>query len=762
MEEGFALRAKKAVKKVAAFGAGLTMVGATLSGAFAVGTLAEYPAPFVSGGKFVDVAFVVGKDARSEDNLALTDLSGKLQATASGGSSSSTSTTITGGVRADVPLSKAIASASGNEFETSLENDDIDYFLDGTASFRGTDYDVSEELIISMDTTTNTTVYPQTSLTSSDDDYESGIFLEAARDSIKYFYTFDESIVLNGTSGVTADYPLEIDFLGKPLKITDVDTSDTKFTATVGDEYFMKVDDTVTVEGHTVTLMNVGSTGSIQVKVDDEVETISNDATKTFGSEATGIEIKNDEQFYDANDVTQRSATLIIGLEATETFKDNDEYPGYEDEWVWNVANIRGGTTTLANNASGIAESGIILSIENDFVADDDSDDPPGIGECYNLPNDYVSICLDGLTVADDDYMTLTMEFESGRDLTKAGFPTLTSEPMVYIHVDEDEGLVVDQSDLNWSNGTAADRKTDKIWIYSPGANSDLRVFYEDSNGDIVLAGNLTKMGITATFVGRTLFGHIDYGDVTSADMQLFAAINNGTTTLNISVVPYDSTDLTDYSDNITVDFSTSSNKFAALGASASSEEASEIRWVPSNYGTKPLGTKDEDHRTKYGIIVRDPKSHGASDEVVLEIPGDIVLADISISGSRTTTPEETGPGTSEEAPTAMLDSELTNPSQYNVITVGGPCINSVTADLLGVAAGTCGDASSGIEQDTAIIELKQQDGHWAMVVAGWEGEDTRRAGIVLKNYPTFFDSTTGSSVTVKGTGVSVSGITVE
>ncbi len=759
MEEGFALRAKKAVKKVAAFGAGLTMVGATLSGAFAVGTLAEYPAPFVSGGKFVDVALVVGKDARSEDNLALTDISGKLQATASGGTASGTSTTITGGVTADIPISKALASTTGNEFETSLEDDDIDYFFDSTVSFRGTDYDASEVLVISTDTVTNISVYPQTSLTSSDDDYETGVFLEASRDSIKYYYSFDEKITLNGTSGVSADYPLEMDFLGKPLKITDVDTSDTKFTATVGDEYFMKVDDTVTVEGHTVTLMNVGSTGSVQVKVDEEVETISNDATKTIGD----IEIKNDEQFYDANDITQRSATLIIGLEATETFKDNDEYPGYEDEWVWNVASIRGGTTTLVNNATGIGESGIILSIENDFVKDDNDDDPPGIGECYNLPNDYVSICLDGLTVADDDYMTLEIEYTSGIDLTKAGFPSRTSEPAIYLHVDESEGLVLDQGDINWSNGSAADRKTDKIWVYMPGnAQTNPDVYYEDSNGDIQLAGNITDGNKDKGKVFQ--FAHIDYGDVTSSDMILTARGNgNATSGFNITLVPYDATDMTDYNDNLTLLFTTSSNKINSLGSTQSSEEAGEVVWQSGTQNLwKTLGTKDEDHRTKYGVILRDQKSHGASDEVALEIPGDIVLADISISGSRITTPEETGPGTSREAPTAMLDSELTNPSQYNVITVGGPCINSVTADLLGVAAGTCGDVSSGIEQDTAIIELKQQDGHWAMVVAGWEGEDTRRAGIVLKNYPTFFDSTTGSSVTVKGTGISVSGITVE
>ena len=758
MQEGFALRAKKAVKRVAAFGAGLTMVGATMSGAFAAGTLADYPSPFVSGGQFVDVALVVGKDAKSEDNLALTDIASKLSTVAaSGSSSSSSSSTITGGITADIPLSKAIASTTGNEFETSLDNGDIEALFDGTIAYRSADYDVSEMLLISADTTTNNTVYPQTSLTSSDDDYEDNVFLETARDAIKYYYSFDETINLT-SPGTTSDYPLEIDFLGKPFRITDVDLTNAKITATIGDEYFMKVDDTVTVNGHTVTLMNVGSTSSIQIKVDDEVTTVSSGSTKDFGSGDTAIQVYNKEVFYEANDVTQRSATLVMGDNARQTFKDNDDYSGYEDEWVWNINSVGGGTTTLINNATGIYENGFILGVENDFVKDDSSDNPLGIGECYSLPNDFISICLDGLSVADDDYMELVQEYVSGIDLTKAGFSSLTSEPALYIHVNKDEGLVVDQSDLNSSNGTAADRKTDKIWIYSLGGNSrNPYVFYEDSAGDIQLAGNLTSAW-TLTYPG-TLFAHLDFGDITGTDVQLYATANH---TMNITVRPYDPTDMTGNDDDIKSLWSYSSGKIDSLGATRSSEEAGEVMWVGvSKNKETTIGTKDEDHRTKFGTIVKDQKSHGASDEVVLEIPSDIVLADISITGTRTPTTEVSSPTTDREAPTPMLDSEVTTSTRYNVITVGGPCVNSVSAELLGLAANTCGDAS-GIEKDTAIIELKANGAKWAMVVAGWEAADTRRAGIVLKNYPSFFDATTGTSVTVKGTGISVSGITVE
>ena len=77
---------------------------------------------------------------------------------------------------------------------------------------------------------------------------------------------------------------------------------------------------------------------------------------------------------------------------------------------------------------------------------------------------------------------------------------------------------------------------------------------------------------------------------------------------------------------------------FNSLGSTASSEEADELFWFGADSGgslaAQTLGTKDEDHRTMYGIIIRDPKSHGSSDEVVIDIPGDQVQANVVVKGT--------------------------------------------------------------------------------------------------------------------------------
>ena len=55
------MKVRKAIRAIAALGAGISMVGATIMGAMAA-NLSEYPAPFVQNGVF-DGLIVVGDGA---------------------------------------------------------------------------------------------------------------------------------------------------------------------------------------------------------------------------------------------------------------------------------------------------------------------------------------------------------------------------------------------------------------------------------------------------------------------------------------------------------------------------------------------------------------------------------------------------------------------------------------------------------------------------------------------------------------------------
>jgi len=444
----------KTLKSIAAVGTGVLFLGASVTGALAL-DLKDYPEPFVTNGKYDDSnVLVVGAIAAASDTLGMVDIATNLQFESKDCTSVSGGTvTVSGGDTEDIPLGSPIAGSS-NTFDQQLEDNDIDSLLDSTVNFGGSNYDFHEVVLLGhMDKD----VTVETSLTSSEDDYETDIVMEVQKDAIKYYYAFDEAIEINTA---TSSDSLNIRFLGKTLKIIDVDADD-KFTAYVGTEYFMDVDDSVVVEGKTVTLKNVGSKGAVIVEVDGVAETIPASGTETVN----GIEISVDETFYE-DDKAQRSATLIVGEDSRDTYKDGDAYIGEDEddpEWIWDIDNLNTNSATTINDNS--VHEGPVIGIENDFVWNDKDDNPTAIGECINLPNDYISICLESLTVADDEYTTYTFEYDNSADLSDAD-EDLTSADALYIHTNLDEGLVIKSGVADVTDVKGSDAKTDKVWFF--------------------------------------------------------------------------------------------------------------------------------------------------------------------------------------------------------------------------------------------------------------------------------------------------------
>ena len=181
---------RKTMKKVAAIGTGVAMVGATLTGAMAV-DLSDYPSPFVVDGVYDDTnALVVGDNADAADTLGLVDIASGLQfESKTAVESESTTVSVTGGKTEQIALHMGLSNQTF--FDTTLQDDDVSNLFDGEITFQGTAYDTSEELQI-LDRTDPSV---ETSLTSSDDDYKSDVYLEVrSRDMIKFNYKFDESI----------------------------------------------------------------------------------------------------------------------------------------------------------------------------------------------------------------------------------------------------------------------------------------------------------------------------------------------------------------------------------------------------------------------------------------------------------------------------------------------------------------------------------------------------------------------------------------
>jgi len=747
MQDKFLLKTKQAIKRVVAIGIGGAMFGLSASGALAQAEsldLGSYPSPFVVGGEYDSSnALVVGENAAASDTLGMVDIAANLQFEAKDCSPSGDGTvTISGGESEDIPIGSNIAAT--NQLDRELDDSDLDGFVDTTVNFKSADYDVSDTLIFGR----LNNVSAASSLTASDDDYESNVVVEVERDAIKYYYKFDETINLNGTS---SSDPLEIKFLGKTIKITKTDSA-TKFTAQIGTEYFMDIDDVVTVIGKKITLQNVGSGGAVVVDVDGVQETISSGSTRTVN----GIEITNDESFYtDTRD--ERSATLVIGQDATQSYVDSDEYIGEDDndpKWVWDIGNLTSSTTTTIGGGvdGSIMVGGISLGIENDWRWVDGADgDALSVGDCLDLPNNYVSLCFDSTTVADDNYLDLDISLEKRVDFTDS-VSGYTSRDSVRIKSSVKESLKLKDGVLQAVDNLTKDVKTDEVWIIKDNALGNFSVFYKDQETNKkYFAGNgsLTSNN----------FIEIDFKDTKSTNVAFDLNLNEGAIGMNLTLDIQGDTDsdLPGAIDDIVTlwrNDSTTNSLLTSLGSTASSEEAGELIWYGAALTT--IGTKDEDHRTRYGIVIKDPKSNGASDEVKVSIPGDQVQANVVVRGPSTLGGSSAGEvcTVADINPRTLLDTEVTNPENYNLIVVGGPAINSVARTFIGTAEEFRTTYSPG----EAIIRLVDNGNKVAMVVAGYDAMDTRRAAKVLANHEDY--TLTGSEALVKGT--SLTDITVE
>jgi hypothetical protein len=101
----------------------------------------------------------------------------------------------------------------------------------------------------------------------------------------------------------------------------------------------------------------------------------------------------------------------------------------------------------------------------------------------------------------------------------------------------------------------------------------------------------------------------------------------------------------------------------------------------------------------------------------------------------------------------AKLASEVAGQEMnMNMILVGGPCANPAAS----VVMGSPEDCLEGFEAGKAMVKLYQNDGNVAMLVAGYNAEDTRRATRVVANYDSsaFADKFTGDEIVITGTSL--------
>ena len=674
-------------KKIAPVLCGAILLGSTIGVAGAFATEA-YPASFANS----DSVVVIG-DGATADQGSANSIAANIASKMSTGSITS-NIVISGGKKEDLKLHTALNATFGS----TLDDSDVAGLQDSVLSLDMNnvedDYDVHDELRIN-------TGMLETGLTYSnaDEDWKDNVFLPLAKNSIGYYYVFDDNLNTgNYVSNASSEDPITIEFLGQSLEISGASASG--MTVTTGQEEFMNVDDTVVVDGKTVKLLNVGTNDNIVVTVDGVQKTISGTAT------CNGLKIKVDETFY-ADAKIERSATLIIGDDATKTYNDGDAYIGQDEDdpdWVWDLANLNTANPTIG--------------ITYDQIKDDIKDYPPMMGEneTLSLPNNYIAIKIDSFTEKDYQMYEIETSTEEVYNATGgSGTPYDSSISLIHINgAGDDDSFEVSGGD-----------DTDNVYLGGDNSGS-INVFWKDPDDGKIKYTGTTFLAAAAGDTGID----ISFKDTNIPILVgLDASGANGNITLQTNI-----------GEDITIAFKQDANgdiKYLG-GGDGDTSTTGDLK-----YGSRDISSWEEDTMTEGGIIITDPKSHLSGDTFEFNINGDEsdFKVNVVIAGPGATT--ETTASNSTGLVPVMKASELGSlKATKNLVVIGGSAINSIAAELLGLPFPTYGTSdawknATNVSENMAIIKLfsgteSLGTGKIALLVAGYEALDTQIAADYL------------------------------
>jgi len=189
-------------------------------------------------------------------------------------------------------------------------------------------------------------------------------------------------------------------------------------------------------------------------------------------------------------------------------------------------------------------------------------------------------------------------------------------------------------------------------------------------------------------------------------------------------------------------------------------------------------GTSDDDvtaYLDYYGTYAERDTSTSGQAIVTIWYPDEQVYALVAVGESPEWTTTAAGTTTYKEfvpitTPISYLDTEVLDAdgnlkAEYankNIITVGGPAVNRLTAKALNLTYPSYG-AASGIPEGKAIIQIVESpwaDGKYIVVVAGWEAANTRAAAAALLQHATQLADIDSAKAIVEGSGATITSVT--
>ncbi len=835
------MKIKRVVKRLCAVGAGLTMLGATAMGALAA-DLSDYPNMFVTDGVY-DGFFVVGENAASVDNLAMTDIATSMKV----GSGSSTTTSVEGDNWLVGTSSKKLEMANNNASDSSVRGEDfraISTFIgsdelgaltDGSWDTNENDYGFNQFMFFDIDGTNHDYSRIVKYTENGDNDVTADhLFFATSRQIARYkaeFTSTAQSDVTDssGTSDTTGTYLDDFDNTDLNLLGKDMTVVLARRTSSGGTAYQNGIKLTLMAGAARDTLLE-GATQAYQVGEKNYEVTLtftdSDEAQFIVNGETTNklkvgetqvladkSEIGVSEILYQAYAGGVHQATFFVGAQKI-VLQDDDVTDATGSYNVKVGSEDIDGTTVIVsgtddNTTFTVSTIEVNMTAEDDyFVANGEmlSDVIASTGEenevlfTNNWDVLYAGLSEEAthdirlkksasrrydFTLFDGDGMPVDIPLayaESASNLSlgketqldgsaRAGQKRLVLNVSEYIY--KDDYFVL-------TGGTAGDGSAKSYLLQYKGqdrtSKTSPKIKFKNVGSGETLEYSASTSNATAT-IKLGGYSFLVHGQSSSTDDQPVLVERTGSggappsPVAPVGTVPnfvdsYGSQWTFKIPDsaqglssrtlqNFTVAMTTpNGNDYdnqlpAQIVLSITPAAGPEVRAAISNV---TLLTPDGETEVSYGYTsmgakIKFDEPASDPDELTLTYPMEQRLPQVYFtSGATSTTTVKSGDLVAVQVvDAARLDSEIAAVNAQNLIVVGGPCVNTIAADLLGNPA----DCTEGFTPGNARVKLfEHTNGNMAMLVAGYSGADTRLAGKVIASGRALF----GDEVVIEGT----------
>jgi len=757
----------KSIKKLKKYGTAIAgsalLVGATLTGAAAQsgssGDLGDYPAPFVDDDGNVQSSIVVGDDAATADVVGAIDIAGSLSQAAYTSEEVDTADGVSTSVDGDTFDELTV----GTTVSESVDASDASYFArDTVENDDGEEVFVSESAMLTDSGDFNTRVNGTTT------------DLGVTKGSVVYEASFSPGFAVNDT----------IPMLGEEFEFTNrVDNSEIDLGSTesesglsVGDSY-EHGPYTVTVEG--------GNSNDGQILVNVMMDGDQVDSGQLGAGESLDVSDNFDltarTVFYDSG-----SESWSIALESTYTDTTLEEGEAFPLDDRYTVEDINQRDVSGTFHVTSIKLSNNFASTQN--PEDEDEVGFYDVGESVEGPADYFQVQNDGLT----NPATEDVEFASGHEVTfmdpNAQETTVdvkelrtdtagavgsahgdqinstkgTGSPVVedeYFAVEGNQGednYLVEATDVSTDGSGNVNSVTlahnDFEQTFEEGGTTSVNTGYGfslsltfNTGGDAAADIDTTTTDTVTTQNGASLSGVVGQANnIGSTGDEYYVSVTESGDSENETVnIAYEASGLEDFSNADNGDVA----GYYFMSGNNGEDNRGDVSSTDTSDGDSTL--------TDHGSALELTSSNTATLTHVEEQRYSAVsMGDVDASGDMSggDTTMSMSPTYGDTFPSMGALDTAENIGQVkendNVIVVGGPAINDLTAELADEnQTWDANEWQTGGHEGESVLQMVDgwNEDQSALVVAGHSAEDTTTAADFLANYGDHSEALSGT-----------------